>query len=192
MSPSGALAAHVQAFDDQPGSAAHSTVFHPAGRALYSADLAANKVWVHRRPDSASPRLELVGAVDCPDPRDRPRWVAMHPSGRRLYVLMEKGNRMCECELDPASDAPLCRFSSRHGLLAPDDEPDRWSRFRGDVCALSRSADYLFASTRASDPARRGYLSSFKLSPAGDLERRVLVDPTRTSGGHSNAVSPSD
>ncbi|KAM4063022.1 lactonase, 7-bladed beta-propeller domain-containing protein [Hirsutella rhossiliensis] len=189
--PSGALAACVQNFAYQPGSGVHGTVFHPDGRHLYSADLSANKIWVHRRRAEPSPELDLVGAVDAPHPRDHPRWVVVHPAGTALYVLMEAGNRVCEYAI--ASSSPLPVFTGRHFSLVPPDEAHHaFARYRGDVCALSHSASHLFASTRASDPDRPGYLAAFELSPEGRLERRLLLQPTTTSGGHSNAVSPSD
>lgn len=192
---SGALAGPpVQAVPLDPHSGVHGAVFHPDGRHLYSADLSANKIWLHRRPDPASPRLEFVAAVDAPDPHDHPRWVAVHPSGRILYILMEKGNRVCEFAIDQPDRVPT--FTGRHFSLVPADVEQRSSQsssYRGDVCALSHSAAHLFASTRASSPDRPGYLSAFELRPgSGEMVRRLFVDPTSTSGGHSNAVSPSD
>ena len=37
-----------------------------------------------------------------------------------------------------------------------------------------------------------GYITAFKLGPAGQIERQLFIHPTSTSGGHSNAVSPAD
>ncbi|KJZ69172.1 Carboxy-cis,cis-muconate cyclase [Hirsutella minnesotensis 3608] len=192
VTSSGALAGSAQTVPLDPHSGVHGAVFHPDGRHLYSADLSANKIWLHRRPDPASPCLELVAAVDAPDSRDHPRWVAVHPSGSALYVLMEKGNRVCEFAVGQQDRVPV--FTGRHfSLVPPDSESDPFSSYRGDVCALSHSATYLFASTRASSLDRPGYLSVFELKPdSGEMLRRVLIDPTSTSGGHSNAVSPSD
>lgn len=110
---------------------------------------------------------------------------------------MEAGNRVCEYAV--SSSSPLPVFTGRQFSLAPPQEAhesvtanESVTRFRGDVCALSHSASYLFASTRAADPNRPGYLAAFELSPEGRLERCLLLQPTTTSGGHSNAVSPSD
>lgn len=175
-------------------------VFDPAEEYLYSADLAANKVWVHRRRRAAdadaaaapSPELDLVGAVDCPDARDHPRWVAMHPSGRTLYVLMERGNRLCECAVDAATRLPVFD-AARSWPLIPPGIPDRWTQYRADVCALSASSRHLFASSRANSPHLTGYVAAFRLDPRdGRVERHICLNPTPTSGGHSNAVAPSD
>ncbi|UNI18284.1 Carboxy-cis,cis-muconate cyclase [Purpureocillium takamizusanense] len=200
----GLVAPPLQHYAYQSDSGVHGMVFDPAEEYLYSADLAANKVWVHRRrprdltregdgdTNSRSPELDLVGAVDCPDPRDHPRWVAMHPSGRFLYVLMEKGNRLCECAVDPATRLPVFD-DARAWPLIPPGIPDRWTQYRADVCALSASGRYLFASSRANSFDLTGYVAAFRLADGdGRVERHICLNPTPTSGGHSNAVAPSD
>ncbi|POR38475.1 Carboxy-cis,cis-muconate cyclase [Tolypocladium paradoxum] len=190
VSSSGALADNVQNYAYQPDSGIHGMVFDPQEEHLYSADLKANKVWVHRRRSPSSPELDLVGAVDCPDERDHPRWVAMHPSGNFLYVLMEKGNRLCEYAVSPTTHLP--EYTNRHWPLIPPGIPDRWTQYRADVCALSHSGSYLFASSRANSFDLTGYVAAFKLGPSGEIERQICLNPTPTSGGHSNAVAPSD
>lgn len=165
-------------------------VFDPTETYLYSADLTANKLWVHKKKKPESAELELVGSVDCPDPRDHPRWVAIHPSGQYLYALMEKGNRICEYLIDPATHLPI--FTHRHFPLIPPGIPDRWTQYRADVCSLSYSGKYLFASSRANSFDLTGYVAAFKLSDEGVIERQICLNPTPTSGGHSNAVAPSD
>ncbi|RCI10047.1 hypothetical protein L249_8507 [Ophiocordyceps polyrhachis-furcata BCC 54312] len=204
VQPDGSLDRPVQTFDYGPGSAVHGAVFHPDGRHLFSADLSANKIWLHRRrlrPDAPAPdpELETVAySVPAPDPHDHPRWVAVHPTGRFLYVLMESGNRICEYAISHDHDDNLRPvFTGRHFSLLPDADdphhpPEPGARYRGDVCALSSSAQYLFASTRGAKPHHRGFLSAFRLRPDGSIDRRLMVRVTPNSGGHSNAVSPSD
>ncbi|UKZ85639.1 uncharacterized protein TrAFT101_001491 [Trichoderma asperellum] len=187
---SGALANNVQNYEYQPNTGIHGMVFDPTETYLYSADLTANKLWVHKKKQPESPELELVGSVDCPDSRDHPRWVAIHPSGQYLYALMEKGNRICEYLIDPSTHMPV--FTHRHFPLIPPGIPDRWTQYRADVCALSYSGKYLFASSRANSFDLTGYVAAFKLSDEGVIERQICLNPTPTSGGHSNAVAPSD
>ncbi|KAL7794492.1 hypothetical protein V8C37DRAFT_415102 [Trichoderma ceciliae] len=187
---SGALSTNVQNYQYQPDTGIHGMVFDPTETYLYSADLSANKLWVHKRPQSSSPELQLVGSVPCPDPRDHPRWVAIHPSGHYLYALMERGNRICEYLIDPATHMPV--FTHRHFPLIPPGIPNRWTQYRADVCALSYSGKYLFASSRANSFDLTGYVAAFKLSDQGVIERQLCLNPTPTSGGHSNAVAPSD
>ncbi|KAM3523238.1 hypothetical protein NHJ13051_005214 [Beauveria bassiana] len=191
----GALVPHdAQHFPYQPSSGIHGTALSPddAERHLYSADLTANKLWVHRRPDLSSPHVELVGSVDAPDPRDHPRWVAVHPSGSHLYLLMEKGNRICEYAIDK-SGSHMPTYTGRHFPLIPPGIPDRWTMYRADVCAVSHSGKYLFASSRSNSAELTGYVAAFALSEEdGRIERQILLNPTPTSGGHSNAVAPAD
>jgi carboxy-cis,cis-muconate cyclase len=200
----GALAANLENYPYHPDAGIHGMVFDPAGVFLYSADMGTNRLWVHRRVGRAdravvpasgaesSPELELVGSVSAPGPNDKPRWVAMHPSGRYLYALMEKGNRICEFVIDPATHLPV--FTHRHYPLIPPGIPDRdrWTQYRSDVCAVSHSGRYLFASSRANSFDLTGYVAAFRLSPEGAIESQICLNPTPTSGGHSNAVAPSD
>ncbi|CAM1506394.1 Fc.00g060350.m01.CDS01 [Cosmosporella sp. VM-42] len=185
----GALESNVQNYEYQPDSGIHGMVFDPTETYLYSADLKANKIWVHRK-TGTGPELELVGDVVCPDERDHPRWVAIHPTGNYLYVLMEKGNRICEYLIDPSTHLPIYTHNSYP--LIPPGIPNRWTQYRADVCALSHSSKYLFASSRANSFDLTGYIAAFALSPTGAIERQICLDPTPTSGGHSNAVAPSD
>lgn len=182
-----ALKENVQNYPYQPNTGIHGMVFDPKEEYLYSADLRANKLWVHRRRENDA-ALDLVGSVECPDHRDHPRWVAMHPTGNYLYALMEKGNRICEYLIDPATRLPV--YTHRQYPLIPPGIPDRWTQYRADVCVLSSSGKYLFASSRANSFDLTGYVAAFALSSTGAIERQICLNPTPTSGGHSNAVAP--
>lgn len=192
VSETGALAANVQNYEYQPNTGIHGMVWDAAEEYLYSADLKANKLWVHRKaaPGTADPSVELVGAVDAPAPGDHPRWVALHPTGRYLYALMEAGNRLCEYVVDPATRLPV--YTHRAFPLIPPGIPRHDTMYRSDVCALSHSGRYLFASSRANSFDLQGYVAAFRLDDSGHIERQICLNPTPTSGGHSNAVSPCD
>jgi carboxy-cis,cis-muconate cyclase len=62
--------------------------------------------------------------------------------------------------------------------------------YRGDVVFLSHSKKYLFATTRSNSFDVTGYIAAFELGPKGNVIRQICLNPTPTSGGHSNAVSP--
>ncbi|PHH58883.1 hypothetical protein CDD82_2625 [Ophiocordyceps australis] len=189
VTPSGALDPdNVSLFPLDATSGIHGSVFEPQGKILYSADLTANKIWVHRRRDAA-PDLDLVGSIDAPAPDDHPRWVAMHPSGNYLYALMESGNRICQFAIDSDSHMPV--FTDKSFPLVPEGT-DRASQYRADVVALSMSAQSLFATTRGPDDSTQGFVSTFALDPDGSILRHIATMPTDTSGGHSNAISPAD
>jgi carboxy-cis,cis-muconate cyclase len=89
---SGALKENVQNFEYSPATAVHGMAFDPSETFLYSADMWANKIWCHRKDESGL--LSLVGSIEAPKKGDHPRWAAMHPSGKHLYVLMEAGNTL--------------------------------------------------------------------------------------------------
>ena len=197
VSPTGALAQNTQNYAYQPNSGIHGMVFDPTETYLYSADLRANKLWVHRKAEGgeaaaeAGPGgLELVGSVDAPDPGDHPRWVAMHPSGKYLYALMEAGNRLCEYVVDPATHMPV--YTHHSYPLIPPGIPRHDTMYRSDVCSLTQSGRYLFATSRANSFDLQGYIAAFRLRDCGSIERQICLNPTPTSGGHSNAVAPCD
>ncbi|KAF2791685.1 carboxy-cis,cis-muconate cyclase-like protein [Melanomma pulvis-pyrius CBS 109.77] len=182
---SGALAANIQNYEYSPESAIHGMAFDPSETYLYSADMWANRVWCHEK--DAAGRLTTVGYTPAPAARDHPRWVEMHPRGRFLYALMEAGNRVCEYVVDPTTHLPV--YTERCFPLIPPDIPNP-SMYRSDVVFLSASRKYLFATSRANSPSLTGYIAAFAISDVGAIERQICLNPTPTSGGHSNAVSP--
>lgn len=77
------------------------------------------------------------------------------------------------------------------GCVNPIGLPPR-NKYRGDVTFCTKSGEYLFATTRSNHFDVTGYITAFKLGPHGEIERQLFINPTSTSGGHSNAVSPCD
>lgn len=187
-SKDGNLDENVQNYEYQPNTGIHGMVFDPSETYLYSADLKANKIWVHKKMLPHKPEVELVGSLESPDERDHPRWVEMHPSGKYLYVLNEHSNTLREFVIDQETHMPV--YTHRWWPLIPPGIPDRWTQYRADVVTVSSSGDYLFASSRANSFSLTGYISAFKLNKEGWIERQICINPTPTSGGHSNAVSP--
>lgn len=208
----GAIERNIQNYEYAPNSGVHGMVFDPTETYLYSADLRANKIWTHKKEEDG--RLTLVDCIDAPSPDDHPRWVAIHPSGAYLYVLMEAGNRLGVYVIDEhrhvpvftrltyplippgTTSRPLPLISTTNAIervvrLTTPGLPPR-NKYRGDVVFTSHSGKYLFATTRGNSFDITGYISAFKLGPAGNIERQLFINPTPNSGGHSNAVSPCD
>lgn len=133
--------------------------------------------------------LTLVDSIEAPAPNDHPRWVEMHPSDKYLYALMESGNRLCIYSIDPDTHMPV--YTGQHyPLIPPDFATFHPKMYRSDVCFCTQSRKYLFATSRSNSPELTGYIASFKLGDDGSVERQICLNPTPTSGGHSNAVSP--
>ena len=104
---------------------------------------------------------------------------------------MEAGNRLCVYSIDPTTHLP--EYTGAHfPLIPPDFNTVYPKQFRSDVTEVSSSGRYLFATARSNVPGKlTGYLSAFALEPAtGKIERQICMNPTPTSGGHSNAISP--
>ena len=133
--------------------------------------------------------LTLVGSVEAPASNDHPRWVEIHPSGAHLYALMEGGNRLCVYSLDPQTRMPVYTQQS-YPLIPPGMDSFNPKMYRSDVVFLSSTSRYLFATSRSNSPSLTGYISAFKLGDDGAVEKQICMNPTPTSGGHSNAVAP--
>jgi carboxy-cis,cis-muconate cyclase len=180
----GILKENVQNFQLDPKSGIHGMVFDPTETYLYSADLRANKIWTHEKDENG--RLTLVDCLEAPSTEDHPRWVAIHPNGKYLYVLMEAGNRLGVYVIDKHRHVPV--FTHVTYPLVPPGQPLKM--YRSDVVFLSKSGKYLFATARSNSFSVTGYISAFKLNDLGVIEKQLCMNPTPNSGGHSNAVSP--
>lgn len=179
---------NIQNFDYNDKAAIHGMVFDSSESYLYSADMWDNKVWTHKK-DPETGKLTLIGSVDAPAPKDQPRWVAIHPNDRYLYVLMEHGNRLGVYTIDEQTHLPVFTGTT-YPLIPPGFEKMYTKMYRSDVVFLSQSGKYLFATSRSNSHSVTGYFAAFKLSADGNIERQICLNPTPTSGGHSNAVSP--
>ncbi|PGH15545.1 hypothetical protein AJ79_02327 [Helicocarpus griseus UAMH5409] len=188
VGPDGHLAKNIQNYEYDPHSGVHGMVFDPTETYLYSADMGANKIWTHKK-DPETGTLTLVDSVEAPGPGDHPRWVEMHPSGNYLYALMEAGNRLAEYVIDEKTHTPV--FTQKiYPLIPPGVDPSK--KYRSDVVFTNHSGSHLFATARSNHFDVTGYISAFRLGPAGNIERQLFINPTPNSGGHSNAVSPCD
>ena len=203
----GGLEGNVQNYEYEPKAGVHGMVFDSTETYLYSADMGANKIWAHKK-DLDTGYLELIGSVEAPSVGDHPRWVELHPDGHYLYVLMESGNRLCVYLIDQKTHMPVFTQIT-YPLIPPGalfeltnvrksilpwsglSEPGE-KVYRADVVFLSHSKNYLFATARANKFHLTGYVSAFKVSPNGSIERHICMNPTPTSGGHSNVISPCD
>ncbi|KAK4994346.1 hypothetical protein LTR60_008016 [Cryomyces antarcticus] len=102
---------------------------------------------------------------------------------------MEAGNRLGIYVVDEHTHMPVFTHIT-YPLIPPGLSPKKM--YRSDVVFLHRSNNYLFATSRANASNLTGYIAAFRLGPAGNVERQICLNPTPTSGGHSNAVSPCD
>jgi 6-phosphogluconolactonase (cycloisomerase 2 family) len=89
---SGAFTNIDQSFQYSPSSLVGGMTFDPENRYLYSADEAANGIWVHSVSDMG--RLTQLGFVTAPWQNAGPKRIAVHTDGRFLYVLFSKLNRI--------------------------------------------------------------------------------------------------
>jgi carboxy-cis,cis-muconate cyclase len=135
---SGGLKENVQNYEYSPTTAVHGMAFDPPESFLYSADMWANRIWCHRKDDGGL--LSLVGSIEAPKPGDHPRWVAMHPGGKHIYVLMEAGNTLETYSIDQNTHMPVYTHAS-YPLVPPCENPGsyfhRWPNNGRSLSTLS-------------------------------------------------------
>lgn len=179
----GTLKSVIQGYEYADGSAIHGTTFSPDGKIFYSADTTNNSLWAHTINDDGT--VKYLSQLNWPAAGADPRHVVVHPNGGYVYTVMEGSSEVASClymndKLYPMSQTyPLIRFG--------ENATDFWS----DEVALSASNKYLWASNRAHDSSRKGYISAIEVGADGKLGQQLFLAETTSSGGFANAVTPS-
>ncbi|KAK8072275.1 carboxy-cis-cis-muconate cyclase [Apiospora saccharicola] len=178
---------------DLPGSAVHGMTWSAAmANVVYSADTGGNAIWTHSR-DGGTGALTPVGKLVLPAERGHcgPRHIAAHPLGVYLYVVCEASSKIIQLRLNEDEFAtPNATAADKEWPLLRDgeDPADFWA----DEVLISALGGFMWASNRAHETGRRGYVSVFTLqSEDGDVEAQMFLQETATSGGFANAVAPS-
>ena len=184
-------------------SAIHGLAFSPEEKLLYSADLSADKIWTHAIGEDGL--VSLVDRYDLPKAGMHPRHLAAHPNGKYVYVLMEHVNTLVEYEVDKRTGAPVKElqtfsllpeglvhnFSREVDTSDPTTPGKNSSGYWSAEVMLSHSNILLWASARAStDTDYVGYISCFELRSDGKIRELLFMEPTTTTGGIANQVSP--
>ncbi|KAF8228399.1 putative isomerase YbhE [Tricholoma matsutake] len=182
----------LESADKTRRSGSHGVEFSlPTNRAFIPV-LGTNSIEMYTR-DIHTGLLTHISSIPSPrDAHDGPRHVKIHPNGKILYCVTEHTNLVDAYHITPTS---LSHISSRS--LLPNTTPQsEISRFRGDTLLLVPSTQdeptprALFATTRGSTTATRGWLTVFALDADGlysdDVEEERYEAPT--SGGKAHAI----
>ncbi|KAI0593517.1 Lactonase, 7-bladed beta-propeller-domain-containing protein [Biscogniauxia sp. FL1348] len=184
----GALDRVVQDYTYAAGSAVHGTAFSspPDERFLFSADTPGDAIWTHAV-DGTSGAVRPLGRAPAPAPGSHPRHLAVHGAGRYVYAVLEGTSQVAQYAV---SDAGALSFD---GVTFPllREGADAAADFWADEVALAAGGRLLWATNRARDRARRGYVAAFALEPDGAIARQLFLRPTSSSGGFANSVAPS-
>ncbi|KAI8953997.1 carboxy-cis,cis-muconate cyclase [Xylaria longipes] len=181
----GILKEVIQEYTYSPGSAVHGTAITPDGNFLISADTIGNLIWTHKI-DRTTGVLSNVSVVAGPSEGSGPRHLAIHKNGKYAYVVLEESSEVAQYSIH--KDGTLSLVGDIYPLLCRGQDPaDYWA----DEVSLSRENKYLWATNRARDNSRKGYISAFELSPAGEIASQLFLCETSTSGGFANSVAAS-
>ncbi|KAI1394466.1 Lactonase, 7-bladed beta-propeller-domain-containing protein [Hypoxylon trugodes] len=182
---SGSLQSVIQNYNYSDGSAVHGVSFSNDFKFLYSADDGGNSIWVHDINSDGT--LDFKQRFEMPVNHSDPRHIVAHPAGEYAYAVWEGTSGVGMYYASPdTSDLYLMRPS--FSLITDDDIA---SDFWADEVALSANNKYLWASNRARDVQRKGYISAIAVDGEGHLNRQLFLVQTTNSGGFANAVSPS-
>ncbi|KAK7914538.1 carboxy-cis-cis-muconate cyclase [Apiospora marii] len=178
---------------DLPGSAVHGMTWSAVvPNVVYSADTGGNAVWTHAR-DGTTGALTPVDKLVLPADRGHcgPRHLAAHRLGLYLYVVCEASSKIIQLRLNEDEFAtPNATAADKEWPILRDgeDAADFWA----DEVLMSATGDFMWASNRAHDTGRQGYVSVFALqSEDGDVAAQMFLQTTATSGGFANAIAPS-
>ncbi|KAI0481751.1 carboxy-cis,cis-muconate cyclase [Xylaria cf. heliscus] len=184
----GTLKEVIQEYTYGPGSAVHGTAITPDGKFLLSADTTGNLIWTHAI-DQATGVLShvAVGVVEGPSSGSGPRHIVVHENGKFAYVVLEEASEIAQYSVDK-EDGTLSLVGDTYPLLRSGEDPDD---YWADEVSLSRDSRYLWATNRARDDSKKGYISAFELSPTGEIASQLFLRETSTSGGYANSVAAS-
>ncbi|KAI0554130.1 carboxy-cis,cis-muconate cyclase [Xylaria curta] len=181
----GTLKGVIQEYTYGPGSAVHGTAITPNEKFLLSADTKGNIIWSHKI-DPETGVLSTVSIIYGPSEGSGPRHLAIHENGKYAYVVLEESSEVAQYSIDEYGTLSL--VGDIYPLLHPGQDPaDYWA----DEVSLSRENRYLWATNRARNNSRNGYISVFELSPAGEIASQLFLLETSTSGGFANSVAAS-
>ncbi|KAK2604136.1 hypothetical protein N8I77_007091 [Diaporthe amygdali] len=167
-------------------SGVHGAALSPDSRYLYSADDTGNTLWTHAV-DPATGEVAVLANLTGPTPGSDPRHVVVHPKGHYLYVILEGASQLAQYTIDRETGLPAYEDAYSLLLSAQQDPVHYWA----DEVALSASNKYLWASNRGRSTNITGYVSVFSLDERGAIVKQNFLEPTSSSGGFSNILSPS-
>ncbi|KAI5853652.1 Lactonase, 7-bladed beta-propeller-domain-containing protein [Durotheca rogersii] len=185
VSANGSLSSVIQGFNYADGSAVHGTAISPNSQYLYSADHGTNSIWVHRM-DDIDGTLKYLSQSVMPTENAKPRHVVAHPEGKYIYAVMEGTSEVVQFSTSHLNN--LTALQDKFSLIKEGEDP---SDFWADEIALSANNLYLWASNRAHDSGRKGYISAFQVGEDGHITQQYFLTETTSSGGFANAVAPS-
>lgn len=183
----GVLSELIQNYTYKSNSGVHGMAFDSTNSFIYSADDSANTLWTHKV-DNATGELTFVSSISGPVTGADPRHVTVHPEGQYLYVILEGANKLAQYTIDPGTGIPSFENVTYPLIPFNASNSDYWS----DEVALSFSNNYLWATSRARTTTNTGYISAFNLASNGSITSQLFLEPTTSSGGTANSVSPSD
>ncbi|KAI1496914.1 Lactonase, 7-bladed beta-propeller-domain-containing protein [Biscogniauxia marginata] len=182
----GTLKEIIQDYEYVPGTAVHGTAFSPGEKYLFSADTTGNTIWTHSI-DDITGKISFVNKIPGPSEGSHPRHLVVHDLGKYMYAVLEGSSQLAQYEINGSAGT-----MSFHDVIYPlIREGEDASEFWADEVSISANNKYLWATNRAYNDNRKGYISVFELEESGAIVDQLHLLPTTTSGGFANSVATS-
>ncbi len=165
----------------QEAAHAHSVNFVADDHLLLSCDLGNDRIYVYRHDPRAGTIGEHKPAFVALEPGSGPRHLAMHPSGRYVYVLTELSSHAAMFAWNPSAGT-LVQRQSVSTLPAGTSAADNSTA----EIVVHPNGRYVYASNRGHDSiaafsvdARNGRLTLLANTPTGgNVPRNFTIDPS--------------
>ncbi|TID27582.1 carboxy-cis/cis-muconate cyclase [Venturia nashicola] len=147
VEPDGTLLNSIQNITLESTSGIHGLAMGPDADFLFSADLSANGIWVHKV-NQETGALTEVSFTPAPSVNAEPRHLIVHPSGRYLYVVMEAKNEVRVYAINfgqRSSQVKITDTGLSYSLIPKGSDP---ADYMANEVILSTDGAILFASTR--------------------------------------------
>ncbi|KAI1261927.1 carboxy-cis,cis-muconate cyclase [Xylariaceae sp. FL1019] len=172
----------VQEYVYDTGSAVHGTAITWDGKYMLSADTTGNRIWTHKI-DSQTGELSYVDVYNASSEENGPRHISIRPGDKLIYVVYEESSNVGVGTLYENGSVTIDKL---YPLLPEGLNPaDYWA----DEVSLAEGANTLWATNRARDNSKKGYITAFKLQRDGTVAEQLFLVETSTSGGFANSVA---
>lgn len=147
VEPDGTLMDVVQNITLESTSGIHGLAIGADAEYIFSADLSANGIWVHKV-NQETGALAKVSFTPAPSVNAGPRHLIVHPTGRFLYVVMEAKNEVRVYAINfgqRSSQVKITDTGLSYSLIPQGEDP---ADYMANEVILSADSNILFASTR--------------------------------------------
>lgn len=108
----------IQNITYKPESRVYGMALDPSNDYVYSADTNANGIWAHKV-DAVTGKLTQARFFAHPEDKARPRRLVVHPTGKYLYLILSKLNKVAVYSIKMNANGPVLTYTQKSYSLVP-------------------------------------------------------------------------